>query len=84
MYQHIVCDGYQIVVAGKDSVWWIGVTELVYQSQKTKRFHVTDFVTLSNKRRSHLNIVLLSNADKRTLHSKILGILQTDMVEQHA
>ena len=62
----------------------IGVADLVYQSQKTKSLcDVTYFATLSNKRRSHLKIVLLFNADKRTLHSKILGVLQIDMMEHY-
>ena len=57
------------------------------QSQEIKGFCVPDFATLSDERRSRSKIVLLFNVDKKPCfrkfegltHSKILGILQTEM-----
>ena len=62
---------------------WLFVA--VFLSQNTSsvsenaRFCVADFATLSDKRILHSKIVLLFNMDKRTLHSKFLGILQTEL-----
>ena len=47
----------------------IGIT--CVQSQKTQRFRVADFATLSDERMSRSKIFLLFNMGKRTLRSKI-------------